>query len=119
MSEVRSSWQKISVLCIFNEDAAVFSVICKDIVPAKHMYFPKGTLCSGIADGYRNKEDAMSACADRSFCKGVIYRYHNNAHGMYYLCRESRLVRTGNHEIAYSKTGQFSGREVRLLGSRI
>ena len=79
----------------------------------------KETLCSGIADGYRNKEDAMSACADRSFCKGVIYRYHNNAHGMYYLCRESRLVRTGNHEIAYSKTGQLSGQVVGLLGSRI
>ena len=91
----------------FNEDPAVFSLKCKDIIPASTSL--KETICSGIADGYRNKEDAMSACADRSFCKGVIYRYHNNAHGMYYLCRESRLVRTGNHEIAYSKTGQFSG----------
>lgn len=59
---------------------------------------------AGIADGFNNKQDALSACADRSYCKGVIYR--TAGHGKYYLCRGDKLVRTGGHEIAYTKTGE-------------
>ena len=61
----------------------------------------------GPATAFADKDEAMSACAGRSYCNGVVYRYHNNPHGQYFLAnKDSKLGRTGNHEIAYPKIGE-------------